>query len=62
MIFWEFGKTDMKRTVTFWAVLGLQGYHTVLLVEWFPIFQRNIVCLKRKEQLFPNYAVSCVIQ
>jgi hypothetical protein len=33
----------------------------VWMVEWFPKFQRNIVCLTRKEPLVHNYAFSCVI-
>jgi len=43
VICWELGKNDVKFTVTFWAVLGLRGYHTALLVEWFPQFPTKCI-------------------
>ena len=45
MICWEVGKTGVKYMANFWAVLGLRGYHTALLVEWFPKFQRKCIVL-----------------
>lgn len=51
MICWELGKTIINCAATFWAILGHQGYHTVLLGELIPAFQMNIVSSKCQELL-----------
>jgi len=54
VICWELGKNYIKFTVTFWAILGLRGYHTVLLVEWFPQFPTKCTVFEMSRTTFPK--------